>query len=314
MNLLITGVAGFIGFHTALFLLKRGDTVIGIDNINDYYDTQLKLNRLELLNEFSNFTFQLIDIASNRDINKLFYGANSVIHLAARPGVRDSSKFPQLYIKDNIDGFNNVIEHCRMAGIKNFIYASSSSVYGASAHLPFREDYPLQSPGNIYAATKICNEQIASAYSANYCMNCTGLRFFTVYGPFGRPDMAIYKFTDAIMKNTPITIYNDGEMSRDFTYIDDAVKVIITFADNAILGNNILNVGSGISTLIKDLITDVEKLVDKKAVSISNIPQNGEITNTLADITRISTLIHSKPTDLTTGLEKFINWYRNKKY
>ena len=233
MKILVTGAAGFIGMHTAKRLLERGDEVVGIDNMNDYYDVRLKYARLEQLKPFPNFTFIKMDIADRDAMENLFaeHKFPRVIHLAAQAGVRYSLKNPHAYIKSNVVGFMNVLEGCRHHKIEHLVYASSSSVYGLNTKMPFSVGDNVDHPVSLYAATKKSNELMAHSYSHLYNLPTTGLRFFTVYGPWGRPDMAVFIFTKAILEGRPIDVYNHGNMERDFTYIDDIVEAVIRLVD-----------------------------------------------------------------------------------
>jgi len=233
MKIIVTGVAGFIGMHTAKYLLKRGDDVIGIDNINDYYDPQLKLARLKEIKKFDKFDFHKVDIVNKDEIEGIFLKTKpqKVIHLAAQAGVRYSILNPEKYIQSNLNGFANIIENCRNFAIKHFVYGSSSSVYGGNTLLPFSEKHSVDHPLSLYAATKKSNELMAHAYSHLYKIPSTGLRFFTVYGPWGRPDMALFKFTKNILDRKQIDIFNHGKMHRDFTYIDDIVEGVVRALD-----------------------------------------------------------------------------------
>ena len=261
MKILLTGVAGFIGMHVASKLLERGDSVIGIDNLNSYYDPELKKERLKLLNNFERFNFKKIDISDSDEIKNIFskHKFDRVVHMAAQAGVRDSIENPSEYIKSNLLGFANIIENCRNNKVEHFVYASSSSVYGGNTKTPFKENHSVDHPISLYAATKKSNELHAHVYSHLYGLPSTGLRFFTVYGPWGRPDMALFKFTKNIFENKPIDVYNSGKMVRDFTYIDDIVEGVIRVTDKISLPSNMHDAnnpnGCSTSPTIPDAVT-----------------------------------------------------------
>src|ERR1700723_3875620 len=234
MKILVTGAAGFIGFFVSQGLLARGDEVVGLDNLNDYYDPRLKLSRLKLLQDHAKFRFVKLDLGDRKGIEGLFavQGFDRVIHLAAQAGVRNSIENPHIYVDSNVTGFLHIIEGCRRNGVEHLVYASTSSVYGANTHMPFAVDQNVDHPLSLYAATKKANELMAHCYSSLYGLPTTGLRFFTVYGPWGRPDMALFLFTANILAGTPIDVFNDGQHQRDFTYIDDIVKGMIAALDH----------------------------------------------------------------------------------
>ena len=313
MKYLITGAAGFIGFHLSKFLLKTDCEVLGLDNMNNYYDIALKQNRLELLEANKNFCFKNIDIANRNDLKKIFknFLPNKVINLAAQAGVRYSIENPYTYVESNIVGFLNIIELCRNNDVEGLIYASSSSVYGGNKKIPFDIDDRVDKPISLYAATKRSNELIAHSYSHLYGLNTTGLRFFTVYGPWGRPDMAMYIFTKNILEGKPIHVYNNGQMKRDFTYIDDIVS-----GTNAAIKNNyqceVFNLGNNRSEELMDIIELIEKRLNKKAI-IEYFPmQLGDVRESFANIEKSEKLLHYKPkTNVEKGLKRFIDWYLN---
>ena len=313
-KILVTGAAGFVGFHLTLSLLKDGIQVLGIDNLNDYYDIKLKNDRLNLLKKYPNFIFKKLDISCNENISKSFedFNPNIVVNLAAQAGVRYSLKNPYAYTDSNLVGFINIIELCRLHNVEGFIYASSSSVYGKNSKTPFSTLDPTDNPISLYAATKKANELIAHSYSHLYNLNTTGLRFFTVYGPWGRPDMAYYKFADSIMNNKTIQIFNFGEMKRDFTYIDD----IVTGTKLAIKANKkceIFNLGNNKSEKIMDFVKLIEKYFDKKAKIEMQTMQPGDVKETYADIEKSKNVLGYSPSiNLDKGLMLFIDWY--KKY
>lgn len=327
MQILLTGTAGFIGFHLCKALLDKGFKVIGIDNINDYYDINLKKTRLNLLKKNKNsnhFTFIKEDISNKGAIEKIFndYEFDIVINMAAQAGVRFSLENPYTYIDSNIYGFLNVLEACKIKKIKHLIYASSSSVYGLNKKQPFSTDDIVDFPISVYAASKKSNELMAHTYSHLFNMPTTGLRFFTVYGPYGRPDMAYFKFTKSIMNEEPIDVFNNGKMKRDFTYIDDIVKGIISLLDHPPINkkNNIsnsespyrvLNIGNNDPISLTRFIEIIEKECSIKAIQ-NNLPiQPGDVIETHADITEINKLIGFRPsTTIEEGLKKFIDWYK----
>lgn len=329
MKVLVTGAAGFIGFHLTLALLNQGDEVVGVDNLNDYYDPALKKLRLDEINKHpktSNFEFFKEDISDRVFIEQLFldHAFDVVVNLAAQAGVRYSLDNPHAYVDSNIVGFVNILEGCRHTKVKHLLYASSSSVYGMNVKQPFstndRADYPI----SLYAATKKSNELMAHAYSHLYNIPTTGLRFFTVYGPYGRPDMAYYKFTKAILSGDPIDIYNNGDMKRDFTYIDDIVEGIIKVIDK-IPGPNVnksslanppyrlLNIGNNNPVTLRDFINAISNACGAE-VNKNYLPmQPGDVPITFADIDSLIELCGFYPkTSIEDGIEKFVNWYCNK--
>lgn len=318
MRVLITGVAGFIGFHMAKRMLLEGHTVVGIDNLNDYYDINLKNARTAQLNH-EKFTFYKENIENQQLINELFVKHNFeiVIHLAAQAGVRYSISNPDAYISSNLIGFFNILENCRQHKIKHFLYASSSSVYGRSEIQPLSTDLRTDQPLSLYAATKKSNELMAYSYSHLYDLPSTGLRFFSVYGPWGRPDMALFKFTESIINDEVIDVYNSGKMLRDFTYIDDIVESIVRLVDKIPIKNNqaapykVLNIGNHQPITLNGFIQVIEKVLGKQAVR-NNMPmQPGDVENTFAKVDDLQALIGFKPnTEVEKGVEKFINWYK----
>ncbi len=323
MNILITGGAGFIGFHLAKALLEKGNTVTGIDNLNDYYDPDLKKARLEILEKYDNFSFILMDIADRNAIEKLFQNNkfDIVVNLAAQAGVRYSIDNPYAYVDSNLVGFANILEGCRHSMPKHLVYASSSSVYGANKKMPFSTDDNVDHPVSLYAATKKSNELMAHAYSYLYSIPVTGLRFFTVYGPWGRPDMAYFKFTKAILKGAPIDVYNHGKMKRDFTYIDDIVKGVIKImgmppARNDSSGTDatpfkLYNIGNNIPVKLNYFIETLEKLIGKKAIKNMLPMQPGDVPATYADIDKLKSDTGFQPeTSIEQGLKRFMAWYK----
>lgn len=314
-TILITGVSGFIGYHLTKKLLDNYK-IIGIDNINDYYDTNLKRNRLKNL-KHKNFKFIKCDISNKKKINKIFdeYKFDKVINLAAQPGVRYSIDNPDIYINSNIIGFYNILEDVRKYKIKHLVFASSSSVYG-NEKLPFKENNQTDNPISLYAATKKADELLAQAYSNLYNINCTGLRFFTVYGPLGRPDMAYFKFTKKIINKEKIQLFNYGESLRDFTYIDDIVESIIKILNKPI--TKIYNIGSSNPIKLIDFISILKQtlinngLIENYEINIELLPkQLGDVDNTYADTSELEKDFNYKPnTNIKEGLDKFIKWYK----
>ncbi len=333
-TILVTGAAGFIGYHTCLNLLKEGEQIIGFDNLNSYYDVELKkarLNDIKVLNKNGNYIWEFIkgDLKDIVTLENIFlkYKPEIVIHLAAQAGVRYSKEEPIKYINSNVLGFVNILECCKKYQVKNFIYASSSSVYGGNSNLPFQESDPVDHPLSLYAATKRSNELIAHSYSHIYGIPCIGLRFFTVYGPWGRPDMAPMIFTKSIINREPIKIFNKGEMSRDFTYIDDIVEIIKKLIDkppkvsdcnpkesvNSIKSNPFLIFNIGCSQRIK-LLEFIKFLEDE--IGISSIKkyypmQSGDVIDTFCDNTKIAKYTNYIPKiTINEGIKKFVNWYK----
>ncbi|MFZ7942414.1 MULTISPECIES: NAD-dependent epimerase [Bacillaceae] len=332
MTILVTGAAGFIGFHLAKQLLAKGYQVIGIDNLNDYYDVSLKKDRLKIIEKHPKFEFYKIDLTERNKINQLFVdqSIHRVIHLAAQAGVRYSLTAPHTYVDSNLAGFMSILEACRHHKIEHLIYASSSSVYGANTRIPFSTNDSVDHPLSLYAATKKANELMAHTYSHLFQIPTTGLRFFTVYGPWGRPDMAYYSFTRDIIAGNTIKVFNHGDMSRDFTYIDDIVDGIIALLDHPPAYNSnwngknpdpgtsfapyrIYNIGNHNPVKLLDFIKQLERLVGKKA-KIKFLPmQPGDVKETYADITNLQKETGYYPkTTLETGLAQFVDWY--KKY
>jgi UDP-glucuronate 4-epimerase len=320
MSILVTGAAGFIGFHLTKRLLAENYHVIGIDNMNDYYDVQLKKDRLSIIDNNSNFVFFEMDLANQDKLNQLFeeQSIRIVINLAAQAGVRYSILNPHAYVHSNIAGFMNILEACRHFQVEHLIYASSSSVYGANTHIPFSTKDSVDQPVSIYAATKKSNELMAYTYSHLYQIPTTGLRFFTVYGPWGRPDMAYYSFTRNIIGDKPIKVFNNGDLSRDFTYINDIIEGIIRLLDKPPAAENqslppyaIYNIGNNTPVKIMDFIQILEKLIGKKA-RIDYLPmQPGDVKETYADISDLQYAIGYRPsTPIKEGLREFVEWYK----
>ena len=328
MKILVTGAAGFIGAALSQFLLDRGDVVVGVDDLNDYYDVNLKKARLAGLTCSAHFLFQKLDISNRDQISDLFSSSDFdvVVNLAAQAGVRYSIENPSAYVDTNLVGFGNVLEGCRHQEIGHLVYASSSSVYGSNTKLPFAENDRVDQPISLYGATKKANELMAHAYAERYQLPTTGLRFFTVYGPWGRPDMALFKFTKGILDGKPIPVYNRGEMIRDFTYIDDIVEGVVRAIDrppplNADHENKndevasaapyqIYNIGNGHPVPLMRYIQALEKVLGKKA-QLELLPmQPGDVRATEADVSRlVSDLGYRPQVDVETGVTRFIEWY-----
>ena len=317
-KIILTGAAGFIGSHLATRLLEAGCEVIGIDNLNDYYEVSLKNYRLEKLNKYNNFEFILCDISDKDTVNKIFaeYKADYVINLAAQAGVRYSIENPQVYIDSNVIGFFNILEACRNNPVKHLIYASSSSVYGNSDKIPFSVEDRVDNPISLYAATKKTNELMAYTYSHLFGIPATGLRFFTVYGPAGRPDMAYFSFTKKILSGEPIKLFNYGELERDFTYIDDIVEGIMNIIPSIPEENNgarakVYNIGNNKPIALKEFVSALEDAIGEKA-KIEYLPmQPGDVYRTFADVSELEKDFGFKPqTDIRTGLKKFAEWYK----
>jgi UDP-glucuronate 4-epimerase len=320
---LVTGAAGFIGYHLCEALLARGDCVLGVDNLSEYYDVRLKHDRLDRLREHSKFLFLKLDLADREAVARLFRDAqfDAVFHLAAQAGVRYSLSNPHAYVDSNVSAFVNVLEGCRHHADRPLVYASSSSVYGLNQKLPFSVDDPVDQPISLYAATKRANELLAFTYAHLYGLNCTGLRFFTVYGPWGRPDMAIYKFTKSILAGEPIDLFNHGRMRRDFTYVGDAVTGILQAASHAgsHAENNgkpqaprLYNIGSNRPVELYELVSTLETCLGKEAVMRFLPMQPGDVLDTYADIEASRRDFSYRPkTKLRDGLERFVAWYRS---
>lgn len=316
-KVILTGAAGFIGSHLAKRLLETGVEVVGIDNINDYYDVSLKYHRLSLLEEYENFTFIRCDISNKDELNRIFeeHKADVVINLAAQAGVRYSIENPQVYIDSNVIGFFNILEACRNNPVKHLVYASSSSVYGNSDKVPFSVDDRVDNPISLYAATKKSNELMAYTYSHLFGIPATGLRFFTVYGPAGRPDMAYFSFTKKILAGEPIKLFNYGELERDFTYIDDIVEGIMNIIPTVPEDRNgarakVYNIGNNKPVALKEFVAAIEDAIGVKA-KIEYLPmQPGDVYRTYADISELEKDFGFRPqTDIRTGLKKFAEWY-----
>ncbi|MBN8720443.1 MAG: NAD-dependent epimerase [Sediminibacterium magnilacihabitans] len=344
MKVLITGIAGFIGFHLAKKLLDKGETIVGIDNLNNYYDTSLKYARLKELGViydeqnpsdsfnselYNNLVFKKVDIAHREELDEIFTKTqfDCVINLAAQAGVRYSITHPETYIKSNIVGFSNILECCRQFDVKNLVYASSSSVYGLNEKIPFNVNDPVDHPISLYAASKKSNELMAHVYSHLYGIKSTGLRFFTVYGPWGRPDMASYIFVKSIINGEEIEVFNHGEMQRDFTYIDDIIsgiqKVIekpassdenhnktVMFSSKSSAPFRIYNIGNSKPIKLMDFITAIEKKLGIKAKVNYKPLQPGDVLVTFADIKEFETEFNYKPeVEVEEGMNAFVDWY-----
>jgi UDP-glucuronate 4-epimerase len=317
-RVLITGAAGFIGFHCCRALLLQNIEVLGLDNLNNYYSVLLKNDRLLELNEFPNFKFEMAEINDYHTLKKIFesFQPQGVIHLAAQAGVRYSLQNPLTYADSNLSGFVNVLECCRNFNVKHLVFASSSSVYGANNKVPFSENDPVDKPISLYAATKRANELMAYTYSHLFQLPCTGLRLFSVYGEWGRPDMAYFKFTESIFSQQPIEVFADGRLERDFTYIGDVVKGIESVLRSLPLKVenvpfHIFNIGNNQPVSVATFIKTLEDIIGKKAIIHYQPMQKGDVPKTFADISSIKEVCNYAPeTDLKTGLKKFVEWYK----
>jgi len=329
MKILVTGTAGFIGFHLSKRLLEEGHTVVGLDNLNDYYDVQLKKDRLSQLESFNNFTFVLLDLADRQRMERLFseHQFDRVVNLAAQAGVRYSLENPHAYVDSNVSGFLNILEGCRYSKVPHLIFASSSSVYGLNTRMPFSVHHNVDHPISIYGATKKSNELMAHAYSNLYDLPTTGLRFFTVYGPWGRPDIALFLFTKAILEEKPIKIFNNGQMQRDFTYIDDIIEGVVRVLDkfpdpdpewkgetpdpgSSPAPYRIYNIGNNNPVELMAFIEAIETKLGKTAKKEFMPMQPGDVPATYADVDDLIQCAGFKPeTPIDKGIEKFIEWY-----
>lgn len=330
MKILLTGVAGFIGYHVAERLLARGDEVVGLDNLNAYYDVRLKEARLARLTGRPGFTFHRLDLADRAGMERLFAETRPqrVIHLAAQAGVRYSLTHPHAYVESNLVGFLHVLEGCRHHGVEHLVYASSSSVYGANTRMPFSVHDNVDHPVSLYAASKKANELMAHTYSHLYGLPSTGLRFFTVYGPWGRPDMALFLFTRAILEGRPIDVFNEGRMRRDFTYIDDIVEGVVRVTDRVPTGNpewsgdapdpgtsrapyRIYNIGNHAPVELLDLIAVLEAALGRRAEKRLLPMQPGDVPATFADVDDLRRDVGFQPaTPIEEGVRRFVAWYR----
>ncbi|ACL03396.1 NAD-dependent epimerase/dehydratase [Desulfatibacillum aliphaticivorans] len=330
MTQLITGAAGFIGFHLSKQLLEQGETVVGLDNLNDYYDPQLKTDRLKILRDYDNFVFEKGEMADREFMPALFekYGFEKVTNLAAQAGVRYSLKNPHSYVDSNLVGFTNILEGCRHTKVEHLVFASSSSVYGANTDMPFSVHQNVDHPVSLYAASKKANELMAHAYSHLYGLPVTGLRFFTVYGPWGRPDMALFLFTKAILEGKPINVFNNGDMQRDFTYIDDIIQGVAKVLDNipdpdpdwsgddpdpatSYTPYRLYNIGNNKPVKLLKFIELIEEALGMKAEKNMLPMQAGDVPATYADIDDLARDAGYWPRTLVEdGVRNFINWYR----
>ncbi len=329
VKLLVTGAAGFIGFHTARALLERGDEVVGVDNLNAYYDPGLKAARLAILEREGNFRFVKLDISDRAALQEVFdrERLQRVVHLAAQAGVRYSIQNPHLYVQSNIAGFLHVLEGCRQQGVEHLVYASTSSVYGANTRMPFSERQHVDHPLTLYAATKKSNELMAHSYSSLYGLATTGLRFFTVYGPWGRPDMALFLFTRNILAGQPIDVFNAGHHQRDFTYIDDIVKGVIGAVDHVATPDpnwnsdapdpsssyapyKIYNIGNQRPVALLRYIEVLEQCLGRKARKNLLPMQPGDVRDTWADVAALARDVGYRPsTEIEEGVKRFVEWY-----
>ncbi|MBU7573729.1 MAG: NAD-dependent epimerase [Hydrogenophaga sp.] len=320
MHILLTGAAGFIGMHTAQRLLARGDTVLGIDNLNDYYAVALKRARLESLQKHPGFAFEQVDVADREAMARLFasHRFDAVVHLAAQAGVRYSITHPNAYLDSNLTGFGHILEGCRTQKPGHLVYASSSSVYGGNTKMPFEETDAVDHPVSLYAATKKANELMAHTYSHLYGLPTTGLRFFTVYGPWGRPDMAYFSFTRAVLEGRPIQVFNHGKMKRDFTYIDDIVEGVLRVLDKPATPENvggppyrIFNIGNHDPVPLMDFIGCIEQALGREAIKEFLPMQDGDVPATYASTEALHRWVGFAPsTPLKDGIERFVRWYR----
>lgn len=330
-HVLVTGVAGFIGFNLAKRLLEDGCHVTGIDNLNPYYDVNLKKDRLKQLELHDNFTFVKIDMADKDAMQDVFQTApfDVVVNLAAQAGVRYSLENPQAYVDANIVGFTNILENCRHTAVRHLVYASSSSVYGANTKMPFSIHDNIDHPVSLYAASKKANELMAHTYSHLFGLPCTGLRFFTVYGPWGRPDMALFLFTRAILEDKPIKVFNHGKMQRDFTYIDDIIEGVVRVMGHLPLPNpdwrgdkpdpgtsyapyKIYNIGNNQPVELMQFISEIEKALGKEAKKTYMDLQPGDVVATYADVDDLIKDVGFKPaTPIAVGIQRFVAWYRD---
>ncbi len=330
MRVLVTGAAGFIGSHVAHRLLDRGDDVVGLDNLNDYYDVSLKESRLARLTSRPGFRFQQVDVADRQRMPELFAsgGFEGVVHLAAQAGVRYSLTNPHAYVDSNLVGFTNILEGCRHARVRHLVYASSSSVYGANTQMPFSIHHNVDHPLSLYAATKKANELMAHTYSHLYGLPTTGLRFFTVYGPWGRPDMALFLFTRAILEGRPIDVFNNGRMRRDFTYIDDIAEGVVRVLDRVASANpdwngarpdpgtsaapyRLYNIGNHEPVELMRMIDVLEQCLGRTAEKNMLPMQPGDVPATYADVDDLQADVGFHPgTPIEEGVRRFVEWYR----
>jgi len=330
MHILVTGAAGFIGFHLSQRLLDQGHSVTGLDNLNDYYDVQLKQDRLNILKDFDAFSFHRLDLADRQGMGEIFAKNrfDRVVNLAAQAGVRYSLTDPHAYLESNINGFLNILEGCRHGRIPHLVFASSSSVYGLNTNMPFSVHDNVDHPISLYAATKKANELMAHSYSYLYGLPATGLRFFTVYGPWGRPDMALFLFTEAIIKGQPIQVFNNGNMSRDFTYIDDIIEGVVRVMDRVPEPDSdwtgqapdpgsspapyrLYNIGNHNSVPLMEFIAAIEDALGKKADKEFLPMQPGDVPASFAEVEDLIQAVGFKPdTPIGAGVNKFVEWYK----
>jgi UDP-glucuronate 4-epimerase len=330
-KILVTGAAGFIGFHVSRRLLERGDEVVGVDNLNDYYDPSLKEARLALLREFPRFAFERINIHDADAMSHCFasHRPARVVNLAAQAGVRYSLTNPHAYADSNVTGFLNILEGCRHNGVEHLVYASSSSVYGANTQQPFSEHQNVDHPVSLYAATKKANELMAHTYAHLFKLPCTGLRFFTVYGPWGRPDMALFKFTRGILDGEPIPVFNEGKMIRDFTYIDDVAEGVVRVVDRVAEPDadwnssdpdparsrapyRVFNIGNNQPVQLLEYIAVLEEQLGKKAKMELLPMQPGDVPSTMADVSELEAAVGFRPkTSVRDGIAAFVKWYKD---
>jgi UDP-glucuronate 4-epimerase len=330
MHVLITGAAGFIGFHLSRYFLDSGYSVVGLDNLNPYYSPELKQSRLHLLKQYAHFEPAIVSLEDTQALDSLFatYRFSYVLHMAAQAGVRYSLSHPRSYIDSNLVGFGNMLECCRHHGVRHLVYASSSSVYGLNTNMPFSVHHNVDHPISLYAASKKSNELMAHSYSYLYDLPCTGLRFFTVYGPWGRPDMALFLFTEAIVNNRPIQVFNHGHMRRDFTYIDDIVQGVyrVTWSvpepnprwnsdapdpATSLAPSKIYNIGNNNSVSLEHFIAVLESCLQRKAEKEYLPLQPGDVPETFADVDDLMEDVGFKPTTaIEEGIPSFVRWYR----
>jgi UDP-glucuronate 4-epimerase len=331
MRILVTGAAGFIGYHTSMALAARGDEVIGLDNVNDYYDVRLKETRLGHLARLPGFRFERLDLADRAGVDRLFREARPerVVHLAAQAGVRYAATNPHAYVDSNLTGFVNILEGCRHTGVRHLVYASSSSVYGANTSMPFSVHQSVDHPVSLYAATKKANELMAHSYAHLYGLPVTGLRFFTVYGPWGRPDMALFLFAERILRGEPIDVFNHGRHSRDFTYIDDIVEGVVRTLDRVAAPDpawssaapdpgtsaapyRVYNIGNNEPVELMHLIACLEKALGRTALKRFLPMQPGDVPDTYADIEALAAATGFRPaTPIEEGVARFVAWYKS---
>ena len=315
MRILVTGAAGFIGFTLSKFLLDNKFDVVGVDNLNDYYSTDLKKARLAILEEYKNFTFHKLDLAYSESVTSLFNKNpfDVIVHLAAQPGVRYSITNPSAYIKNNVDAYLNILESAKThKSLKHIVYASSSSVYGSNTKIPYSESDNISKPTSLYATTKITNELMSENYHNIYGLNFVGLRFFTVYGPWGRPDMAPFIFTKNIIEGREIELFNYGDLKRDFTYVDDIVSGIVGAIQHSPVGNEIYNLGNNEPVALLDFVQTLSDAIGKEPITKLVDMQKGDVYQTYADIEKAKKAFGFAPkTSLNRGIKSFVDWYKS---